>query len=250
VGPGALDKLLETPGALDSLAEELGVAAASSAPSLVELLESIRRRAIHLSVTPSEFRGLSVEEIIVLTAYESSRFDQTAWKREVRRQPAPHELHHVCRAWLMQRARIIASGKSMGQPRWPMVGGASLEPHRPEQLMIAVAPFADSEALAAELEPLMAEAHFAHEHYVACTPATALGYLGLQARRTQPPRWDSLVLERKLRGAGVGLLLVEPDGVLLHLPARYDSHPPEPRLVELANLTVGGDAKMRKFREA
>jgi hypothetical protein len=35
-----------------------------------------------------------------------------------------------------------------------------------------------------------------------------------------------LVLDRKLRTFGLGLLLVEPDAVLLYLPARYHARPP------------------------
>lgn len=226
VSAGALDRLLETPGALELLAQELGVVDTPSSASLVELLEGIRRRAIHLAVTHSEYRGLSVEEILVLAAYQSSRFDHTAWKRELRRQPAPQELNQACRAWLMQRARIIGSGNRFGRPRWAMVGCASVDLQSPEQFVVAVAPFAESESLAAELEGLSNDAPFAHEHYIACAPATALGYVALQAQLTRPARWDSLILDRKLRGAGVGLLLVERDGIVLYLPARYDSHPP------------------------
>src|SRR6187549_3825716 len=73
VGSSGLDQLLETPGALELLAEALGVAVSPSVLSLVELLESIRRRAIHLAVTHSAVRGLSIEEVIVITAYASSR---------------------------------------------------------------------------------------------------------------------------------------------------------------------------------
>jgi len=225
VEPRGLEQLLETPGALELLGEELGVAE-GRAVSLVELLEEIRRRAIHLAVTHSEFRGLSVEEILVLAAYRSSRFDHMAWKRELRRVPGPQELHHACHAWLKQRARVIGAGGRFGRPRWPLVGCASADSRSPEQFVVAVAPFADGESLAADLEGLSSDAHFAHEHYLACAPAVALGYIALQARATLPTRWDSLVLERKLRGAGIGLLLVERDGVSLYVPARYDSHPP------------------------
>lgn len=226
VGPSALDRLLETPGALELLAQELGVAISPSGASLVELLESIRRRAIHLAVTHSAVRGLSVEEIVIITAYASGHFDHTAWKRELLRRPSQHELTDACRTWLRQRARFIEPGSRLGRARWPLVGCAASDLRSPEQFMIAVAPFTDPETLRNELSRLTNEASFAHEHYVACAPATALGYLHLQAHSQSPVRWDSLVLEHQLRGAGVGLLLVERDGVLIQLPARYDSRPP------------------------
>jgi hypothetical protein len=225
-GTRARHQLLETPGALELLAEALGVAASPSALSLVELLESIRRRAIHLAVTHSAVRGLSIEEVIVITAYSSSRFDHMTWKRELLRPTNQQDLTYACRAWLMQRARLIEPGSRLGRARWPLVGCASHDVRSPEQFMVAVAPFSDCEALDRELKHLAAEANFAHEHYVACSPATALAYVRLHAHFSTPVRWDSLVLDRKLRAAGVGLLLVERDGILLYVPARYHSCPP------------------------
>jgi hypothetical protein len=226
VRPAAVDQLLESPGALELLAEELGVEPAFSALSLLEQLDAIRARAIHLAVTHSPVRGLSIEEIIVVTAYASRRFDRSAWKRQLLRQPTQQELNHACEAWLMERSSSIFGGDRLGRPRWPMVGVRSSDPLEPDQFTVAVAPIADREALARELERLAAEATFAHEHYLACSPATALSYLDLQAHLTRPPRWDSLVLDRKLRTLGLGLLLVEPDNVLLYLPARYHARPP------------------------
>ncbi len=226
VRAAALDQLLETPGVLELLAHELGATPAASTLSLVEQLESIRSRAIHLSVTRSPLRGLSVEEIIVLTAYSSCRFDHTALKRELSRRHTSHELHQACAGWLRQRSSVIHEGQRFGRPRWPMVGATSLDATSPTQFLIAVLPIADPTALDAQLEGLGAEANFAHEHYVACSLATALGYLAQQAHQTRPTHWDSLVLERKLRTFGVGLLLVEREGVLLYLPARYQSRPP------------------------
>jgi hypothetical protein len=224
--PSALDHLLETPGVLELLAEELGVTAEPAALSLVEQLEGIRGRAIHLSVTHSPFRGLSVEELIALVVYSSARFDHTAFKRELLRQPAQAELHHACEAWLRQRSSTLYNGQSLGRPQWPMVGCTSSDPLAPGQFTVAVLPILDHEALALQLERAGSEANFAHEHYLACSPATALNYLDRQAHLTRPTRWDSLALDRKLRTFGLGLLLVERDGVLLYLPARYQSRPP------------------------
>jgi hypothetical protein len=190
-------------------------------------LEGIRARAIHLSVTHSPVRGLSVEEIIVLTVVASRRFDHTLFQRELLRQPSPHELRHACETWLQQRSSVIHEGHRFGRPRWQMIGGSSPDPLSPHQFTVAVLPIADSDALEAQLERLGGEANFANEHYVACSPATALGYLEQQAHQTNPARWDSLVLDRRLRTFGIGLLLVERDGVLLYLPARYQSRSPE-----------------------
>jgi hypothetical protein len=219
----ALDQLLETPGALDLLAEELDVASAPAALSLVEQLDSIRRRAIHLAVTHSPVCGLSVEEIAVVTAYTSRRFDHLAWKRELLHQPSEHDLNLACKAWLLERSTVICSGHQLGHPDWSMVGGVASDQATPAPFTIAVAPIHDPDTLDLRLEHLGSDANFAHEHYLACSPATALGYLYRHAHRTRPARWDPLVLDRRLRTLGLGLLLVEREGVLLYLPARYEA---------------------------
>src|SRR5688572_4813671 len=136
VRPTALDQLLETPGVLEELALELGATATPSAFSLVELLEHIRRRAIHLAVTPSSVCGLSLEEIVVMTAYTSPRFAHTAWKRQVARQPSEQELHRVCERWLLQRAAVISPGREVGKPRWPLVGYSSPDPQTRDQFSV------------------------------------------------------------------------------------------------------------------
>jgi hypothetical protein len=220
VRASALEQLLEAPGTLESLGNELGVSPPSFVLSRAERLEAVRRRAIHLAVTASPFRDLSLEEILVVTAYASASFDHTAWKRELRQQPTVQELYRKSEAWLRERSALVRSGSRVGRARWPLVGSASAELDN-AHFVVAVAPLPDHQTLAAELERLAAEADFAHEHYVACSPATALAFLESRARAATPPRWDSFALDRELRTLGLGLLLVEPDGVALYLPARY-----------------------------
>jgi hypothetical protein len=226
VQPAALDQLLETPGVLEALALELGATSTPAAFSLVELLEHIRRRAIHLAVTPSPVCGLSLEEIIVMTAYASPRFDHTAWKRQIARQPSDQELHRVCERWLLQRSAVIGTGRHVGKPRWPLVGYSSSDRQARDQFSVGVAPFSNATVLWSELDRLASEAaDLANEHYVACSPATALAFIDLHAHSTPTRRYDSLVLDRKLRTLGLGLLLVEPEGILLYLPSRYQPQP-------------------------
>lgn len=225
VRAAALDQLLETPGVLELLADELGVTPPLASLSSIEQLEAVRRRAIHLAVTNSPFRGLSLEEIVVATAYASRRLDHTGWKRELTRPPNQQELYRACEAWLRERATFITSGSRLGRARWPLVGGVS--PALDDgQFVVAVAPLADPRTFEADLERLAREGNFAHEHYVACSPAMALGFLAAKARAASPPQWDSLVLDRELRTLGLGLLLLEQDEMLLYLPARYHTLSP------------------------
>lgn len=228
VRAAALDQLLETPGVLEALALELGAIPNPSTLSLVEQLEHIRRRAIHLAVTQSPMRGLSLEEIVVLTAYTSALFEHTAWKKELARQPSDQELNRVCERWLRQRAAVVGSGRHAGKPRWPLVGYSSPDRETRDQFIVAVAPASNAAALYSDLDRLASEATFANEHYVACSAATALAFVDFHARSSAPRRYDSLVLDRRLRTLGLGLLLVEPDGVLLYLPSRYQPLPGQP----------------------
>jgi hypothetical protein len=164
----------------------------------------------------------------VLSAYASSSFDDTAWKRELRRDLGQQALLTACRSWLGQRAASICNGRTVGKPRWLLVGSSPLE----TPLVFGLTPVAGARELERELPLLATEAGFAHEHYIACTPFTALDYLARAARADGALRWDPFVLDRHLRSAGIGLLLLEPEGLLLYLPARYHPTPvvaPRPR---------------------
>ena len=56
-------------------------------------------------------------------------------------------------------------------------------------------------------------AEYAHAVYLACTPAFAAEYLELSAKHRSVNRWDSTLLDRKLKQGGFGLLIVERDKV-------------------------------------
>lgn len=228
VRAAALDQLLETPGTLELLADELGVTPPLASLSLVEQLEAVRRRAIHLAVTNSPYRGLSVEEIMVVAAYRSARLSHTAWKRTLSRQASQQELYRASEAWLRERAAFITTGSRLGRARWPLVGGGSPD-LADGQFVVAVAPLTDPRTLGSDLERLASEANFAHEHYLVCAPATAFAFLSARARASSPPHWDSLALDRELRTHGLGLLLLEPDGMFIYLPARYQALAPSTR---------------------
>ncbi len=54
-------------------------------------------------------------------------------------------------------------------------------------------------------------ADYAHEVYLACTPAMAAEYLRKHADSREAKRWDREAFDRKLQKLGVGMLLVEGD---------------------------------------
>jgi hypothetical protein len=219
----SLEQLLAAPGVLDGLLSELQADAAPPAPFAAQLAR-VQRSAIHLSVTRSRFHGLSLEEIVVLTAYASDRFAQTLWKRQLLREPRPEALTATCQSWVSQRARVVCGGRTVGKACWPLIGISPAD-LAASPFVIAVAPMSGADALERELPALAQELGFAHEHYVACTPATALDYLARASKTEAGLRWDPFALDRRLRTLGIGLLLVEPEGVLLYLPARYHPSP-------------------------
>ena len=227
VSARSLERLFAASGVLEGLLFELEDADAAPGP-VAEQRARVQRSAIHLSVTRSPFHGLSWEEVVVLTAYSSKLFDEVPWKRELLRQPSPEAFRATCRGWLDERASVVSHGHAIGKPRWPLVGGSPAAPHYASPFVIAVAPLTEAAALERELAPLARELGFAHEHYVACTPATALDFLARVAQSQGASRWDPCALDRRLRTFGMGLLLVEPEGVFLYLPARYHPSPSPP----------------------
>lgn len=222
VSANALEELLATPGALEGLLFELQGEVAMAAP-FADQVAHLQRRAIHLSVTRSRFHGLSWQEVVVLTAYASELLAQTPWKRELLRELDPEALSGRCRGWLEQRASIVCSARPASASRWPLIGSSPPDRLAASAFVLAVAPLSGAAALERELPQLARELDFAHEYYIACTPATALAYLARAATSQGGLRWDPFALDRSLRTLGIGLLLVEAEDVLLYLPARY--HP-------------------------
>jgi hypothetical protein len=221
VSVAQLEKLLEAPGALEMLLLELTGRTAKSASTL-EQLACLRQSAIHLAVTRSPFTGLSLEEIVVACAFDSKGFEGSSWKQEVTRQVSASDLQAACLAWLLERTQTITDGHAIRRPHWPLIGLTSRTDDW--HFLLAVSPVASASQLEQELCSIAAEADFAHEHYLACSPATALSYVSLHAHAGPSVRWDAFALDRKLRSYGIGLLLVEPSGILLYLPARYQPH--------------------------
>jgi hypothetical protein len=239
VRSSALDQLLDTPGVLQLLLEELAEQGPPSS-SVLDQLSQLKRHLIHLSVTPSAFRGLSLQEIVVLCAYDSERFNHTAWKHELLAQPSAEAFGAACRSWLRERARTIAAGSSLGLSHWPLVGYSANEPQSPHRFIVGVAPMVDATALERGLTLVGREVGFGHEHYVACTPATALEFVRRSAIAEASSGWDAFALDRRLRSLGLGLLLVEGQRVELCLPARYHAAPMGAGVAALTNDVTRG----------
>jgi hypothetical protein len=222
-----LEVLLADSRAVSRLMSELGVEPppAHVARSPTDELEALRQRAIHLSVTDSPFRGLSVEEILVLGAFSATLLFDPAWRRALGQEQSHGGLLAACRAWLGSRVVVCCAGGQFGKHRWPLVGFTSAAPDAVEAAVMAVVPISNAAAIATDLDQLVTEGSFANELYLACSPGVALHYLYLHAELGGTFRWDTRCLDQRLKRSGVGLIVVDPDGATLHLPARHDPSP-------------------------
>lgn len=218
----SLDQLLASPGCVELLLQEL-TGEPCPPGSVTEQLARLKRHAIHLSVTRTPFYGLSLEEIVVLCAYTSPHFEHSSFRHQLLAEPSAAVLTDLCRTWLQQRASHLCSGEELGARRWPLIGHTPREGDAASLFTVGVAPIAHATFLDRELPGLGLESGFAHEHYLACTPATALDYVRRSAAVGSAVRWDPFALDRRLRSLGLGLLLVEGREVTVYLPARY--HP-------------------------
>lgn len=223
VRPTALRALLESPGSVELLLDLLGGGKGDTPAggTREDPMRQLRRRAIHLAVRPdSPFYGQSIEEILLLTAYTSKQFEETAWKREVARQPDEREIDRACRKWIQDRSAAVRTGRELGA-RWRLAGCMFGDDAVAEQIVFAIAFALNAHALARDIDQLAAEGSFVNEPYVACSPATALDYLVLSTRYEGGMlRWDASVLERTLRRRGLGLLLIDGERVALCVPPR------------------------------
>ena len=70
------------------------------------------------------------------------------------------------------------------------------------------------------LDQLVAFADFTHTTWLACTPWFGAEYLAWFAKADAVHHWDPEALQKKLARAGMGLLVVEPDGVRVIVPAK------------------------------
>ncbi len=103
--------------------------------------------------------------------------------------------------------------------------------------------------VAVELKNMLAEltraldqattyAAYAHQVYLACTPALAAAYLWRHANGKAVTRWDSQAFDRKLKTAGVGLLLVEGQ-VVFEVRSPRSNDPAASKIDEVKRVVAG-----------
>ncbi len=209
-----LEALLTDPLSVELLRRELGDETPRSATP-AENIAQLRRQAIRWSLAVgSPYFGLSVEEIVVMSAYRSLRFDGAPWRRCLVRPYTHEELLLAGRRWLRESALAPDGRLHPWRGRW-LIGK-----HPVSQRTVALTFALEARRLRHELGWLACEADFAHETYLVCSLPTALAFIDADAKASRTQRVCTQSLEHPLRLHGLGLLLVDTDETFVVLAAR------------------------------
>jgi hypothetical protein len=209
---------------LDALIDELQVPGKASRVrnlSMAEKVCAITDQVFHYCHgTTSIWCETSPEDVVAAALWRSrlvnplAAFDVFC---SVRRED---DLVEPVRNWLEADGFDAFTEVAMGRCRADVVGHrkAGLFGLRPQRV-IAVELKNDLGQLRRGLDQMVTYNDYAHEVYLACTPALAIQYLDSHANARAVQHWDSEVLDRKLEKFGLGLLLVEGNEVHMHLEA-------------------------------
>jgi hypothetical protein len=193
---------------IDALAEELEVSGATGKKKLT----AIERRIEELRATQSSpWHQVPAPEILAASIFRARKrtdqidklFSQVARLRE---------LTTPVVGWLGIAGLTPYQGGAPGMGRANLVGyrgGGLLTSVR----IVGIEAVNDPAELKLATDALRTARNHSHVWYIACTPATAAGYLWEQATAPGASRWDAQALDRKLRASGSGLLIVEGEAV-------------------------------------
>lgn len=220
---GALKKALANPKVLDALLESLGVQGKPGA--LRRLPDSEKLKAIFDSVDEhtkrsktSQYYGQHPAEVIAAAIWRShlsNKFVESELFRDVRKEA---HLEQPVVAWLKSQGLNAHAEIPMGKKRVDVVG------HRPPawgglrgQLIVAVELKNEVKEFERAIDQMTTYRDYAHQVWLACTPAMAVDYLDSHLDSRGVVRWDHAVFDRKLQSVGFGLLLVEGTDVTAHI---------------------------------
>ncbi|GAB5546204.1 MAG: hypothetical protein SangKO_059640 [Sandaracinaceae bacterium] len=149
------------------------------------------------------------------------------------------DLRKPVRKWLAKQKLAAHDEVPMGQSRVDLAG------HKlgsffggPEQI-VAVELKNQLSQLKRGLDQMTNYSDYAHEVYLACTPALAASYLRGHFNAKDVGRWDPDALNRKLSKFGIGLLLVE-NGKVFKVRNSNSFRPAEHRQAEVRGSIAAG----------
>jgi hypothetical protein len=216
-----LKEAIKDPRVIQAVARELDVTEAD--------VPAIRARMDELRAAAGSFwNGVEQPEIWAASMFKARQFAEDAIDEYFRPVANLQDLSKPLTEWLALDGFTAQAGPV------PRTGRANLIGHRGGGTIsaprtIGVEATNDPAEIAASLADKTVDN--THVAYIACTPATAAGFLWLRA--TQSGRWDGEALQRELQPSGRGLLLVEADAIAQAIPAK-ERKPEKALLQQLA----------------
>jgi hypothetical protein len=242
--------VLNAPKAFDAIMKHLGVPLKSELAKRLtpeEKLDEVYRHMRHLGTSSknSKWHKCEALEILAATIWQmrGKGLGANLVDRAFHTANSEKELREPVKAWLRSEGKTL-----------PRIGGPldvfdevewagripDLLAYRPKAFMrprrvIAIELKHTLDEFKRGADQMTTYADCAHEVYLACTPAMAIGYLDLHSRRGSTSGWDASAFTRKLENIGCGLLLVEGGRVTLVQKARENS-PPERNVNEVLRV--------------
>lgn len=196
-----LKEAIKDPRVTQAVARELDVADAN--------LTAIKARMDELRAAAGSFwNGVEPPEIFAASMFKARPHAPDAIDEYFRPVPDLQDLSKPLTEWLHLGGLTAQAGPV------PRTGRANLIGHRgggaiASPRTVGIEATNDPAEIAATLADKSIDN--THAAYVACTPATAAGFLWLRA--TQSGSWDGEALQRGLQPSGRGLLLIEGDAI-------------------------------------
>lgn len=237
---GALSAALQDPKVLDAVLDVLqvpGKPATLRALSTRDKLREIENQVEHYrSTKTSLWHGVEAAEVVAASIWRSRLGNRYVMGELFCAVSKEVDLLDPTRAWLKAAGLTAHDEVPMGRCRADVVGyrAAALLGLRRARV-VAVELKNDLEQLKRGLDQMVTFRDYAHEVYLACTPALAAEYLDAHSEARGVQRWDPDVLDRKLEQFGFGLLLVEGEEVNVHLESKR-TDVARAKLVELVTL--------------
>jgi hypothetical protein len=239
--------LTGNPKVLDALLADLkvdGLAHALKLPT-EEKFSLIEHAIEHKRTTPtSQWYGCEPPEILAAAIYTSAkvprRLQAELWC-EIKQEA---QLSDPVKKWLSANKYVPYEEIPMGTKRVDVLGYRR-ETFFKGTYLVAVELKNDLVQMQRGLDQMTTYRQYAHEVWLACTPALAAAYLQKHASGVKVKRWDFDVLRKKLEGFGFGLMLVEESDRVVLGPLAKTGDVEKAKLQELlATIHSGAAARV------
>jgi hypothetical protein len=235
-----LKQLLGNPEFLDAIIEALAVPGKRPQLrrlTLKEKLDLVVQHGEHLrTLSSSLWRGVDLPEMLAGAIWQS-RLSNRAVSAVFSAVRKESELAAPAAAWLKQKNLKVYAEVPTGTKRPDLLGYRAGGFWGTDQI-VAVELKNEVAQLKRGLDQMTTFGEYAHQVYLACTPAMAADYLARHANAPTVKHWDARLLENKLKEFGIGLLLVSVNEVAEVIGPR-SRNPRAEKVKEVAEVLRG-----------